>query len=77
MESSLDMAEYENVSTLEADKWLLAPIMAHDLYAFLNSSLKDNPLICQNCVICPYSSFHYFQEIMYSTTPKRWGLNVC
>lgn len=27
VESSLDMAEFENVSTFEADKWLLAPII--------------------------------------------------
>lgn len=31
VESSLDMAEFENVSTFEADKWLLAPIIAKNL----------------------------------------------
>eukprot|EP00250_Pteridium_aquilinum_P017952 c23859_g4_i1 orf=95-2845(-) len=31
VESSVDMAEFENVSTFEADKWLLAPVMAQGL----------------------------------------------
>lgn len=31
VESSIDMAEFENVSTFEADKWLLAPIIAQGL----------------------------------------------
>lgn len=34
VQSSLDMAEFENVSTFEADKWLLAPIIAQGLQDF-------------------------------------------
>ena len=49
------------------------------LVCFSYSSLKDNSLICQNCIICPinYSSFHYFQVVTYSMTPIIWGVNVC
>lgn len=31
VESSVDMAEFENVSTFEADKWVLAPVIAQGL----------------------------------------------
>ncbi|MCO5577157.1 hypothetical protein L7F22_030981 [Adiantum nelumboides] len=38
VESSLDMAEFENVSTFEADKWLLAPVITQGLEATLETS---------------------------------------
>ncbi|KAI5060135.1 hypothetical protein GOP47_0024555 [Adiantum capillus-veneris] len=38
VESSLDMAEFENVSTFEADKWLLAPVITQGLEGNLEMS---------------------------------------
>ncbi|KAH7287922.1 hypothetical protein KP509_31G003200 [Ceratopteris richardii] len=37
-ESSLDMAEFENISVFEADKWLLAPIMTQVSEPLMESS---------------------------------------
>lgn len=38
VESSLDMAEFENVSTFEADKWLLAPAITQGLESPVETS---------------------------------------
>lgn len=40
VESSVEMAEFENASVLEADKWFLVPITVMDV----NNSIQNNPV---------------------------------